>query len=83
MTAIQTKFLPATTYRGARIAAVAHSGSRPYRLTIPYPYDKNVGEDAHRPAAEGLRDRLGWTGDLIAGRLPDGTYAFVFAEDDS
>jgi len=72
--AIHTKFLGPTDYRGARIKATCDAGS----LTIGYPYQANIGEDAHRIAAEALRDKLGWTGQLIPGYLPDGSYAFVF-----
>lgn len=49
---------------------------RYWTLTIPYPYEHN-SEDAHRVAAEALRDRLGWTGALYAGALDTG-YAFTF-----
>ncbi len=74
MQAIVTKYLGPTEYRGSRIRAAAEAGS----LTIDYPSEARAGEDAHRVAAEALRDRLGWTGDLAAGYLPDGRYAFVF-----
>jgi hypothetical protein len=47
-----------------------------WRLTIPYPHELD-SEQAHRRAAEMLRDRLGWTGELYAGGLADG-YAFTF-----
>jgi hypothetical protein len=90
--AIVTKYLGPTNYRGARIRASVPSriadcdperaaeypNHRPgyWRLTISYPDCPN-SEDAHRVAAEALRDRLGWTGTLHAGALDTG-YAFTF-----
>lgn len=73
MQAIVTKYLGPTDHRGARIVASCYAD----RLTIPYPHEKS-GEDAFRVAAEALRDKLGWTGVLVGGSLPDGSYAFVF-----
>ena len=74
MQAIVTTYHGATDYHGSRIVARCDSG----RLTIPYPHEASSGEDAHRVAAEALRDRLGWSGHMVAGCLPDGRYAFVF-----
>jgi hypothetical protein len=77
MKAILASYLPATDTRGSRIVATAKGG---HRLTIPYPHECNAGEDAHRKAAEALRDKLGWSGRLVGGGLPDGkSWAFVFA----
>lgn len=74
MQAIVTRYHGPTDYHGSRITARCESG----RLTIPYPFERNAGEDAHRVAAEALRDRLGWAGHLVGGCLPDGSYAFLF-----
>lgn len=63
-----------TYARGSRLFARCDAG----RLSIPYPSEANAGEDAHRIAAEALRDRLGWRGHLIGGGLPDGRWVFVF-----
>ena len=72
MQAIVTRFHGPTDTRGARITASVEG----HRLTIPYRHDLNA-EDAHRVAAEALRDRLGWEGELHAGWTPTG-YVFVF-----
>lgn len=75
MKAIQTHYLGPTDYRGSRIVARAEGGNR---VVVPYPYELS-GEAVYRVAAEALRDKLGWTGELVGGGLPDGGYAFVFA----
>lgn len=76
MQAIQTKYLPCTDRKGARIKATCAAGS----ITIGYPHDCS-GQACHRQAAEALVDKL-WHGDindkLLGGQLEDGTYAFVF-----
>jgi hypothetical protein len=73
MKAIWTKYLPATTTRGARVKAEAH-GVKP--LTISYWSDNNP----HAAAALALARREAWTGDLIEGGRPDGRGdVFVFA----
>jgi len=90
--AIVTKYHGPTNYRGSRITASVPArvadcepdraaewpSHRPgyWRLTIDYPDELNPDE-AHRRAAEMLRDRLGWTGTLYAGGLDTG-YAFTF-----
>lgn len=73
MKAIVTKYHGPTDTRGARITADDGDGNR---ITISYPYELS-GEDVHRKAAEALRDKMGWTGNLIGGATKDG-YAFVF-----
>ena len=73
MKAIQTKYMGPTNFKGSRIKASDCDGNT---LTIPYPHELS-GEDVHRKAAEALRDKMGWTGELIGGALKDG-YAFVF-----
>lgn len=75
MKAIGTKYLPATDYKGSRIKATDFDGNT---LTISYPGEL-FGEDVHRKAAEGLRDKMGWAGDLVAGATDKG-YVFVFVE---
>jgi hypothetical protein len=77
MQAIQTRSLPTTNTRGARIKAWAVSGS----ITIPYPHELS-GQACHRKAAEALVSKLGWNdthyGGLLGGQLESGDYAFVF-----
>ena len=77
MQAIQTKFLPCTNARGARVKAWAEAGS----VTVSWNYALDI-EENHKAAAEALRKKLGWThpnyGRLVGGALPAGGYAFVF-----
>ena len=70
--AIVTKYLSPTDVRGARIKAFCDGGS----ITIGYDHSLS-SEDAHRKAAEALRERMKWTGELIQAGLPKG-YVFVF-----
>ncbi len=78
MKAITTRFTAATSLKAARIVARAE-GVKPLSLGTdlgPFPHD-----DAHRAAAEALRDRMGWNGALVSGVLPDGrTRVFVFSD---
>ena len=73
MKAISTTYKGATDTLPGRLIAREPDGKR---LTMPYPDDMDT-EDAHRAAAEALRDRLGWTGELIGGWTGQG-YVFVF-----
>mgnify|MGYP001596465819 CR=1 FL=1 len=73
MKAIMTTYHGPTNTRGSRI--IATDGDR-NRISIPYPYELS-GEACHRKAAEALKDKMGWKGELIGGGLKNG-YAFVF-----
>lgn len=73
MKTIQTKYFGPTSYRGSRIKAFDCDNNS---ITISYPYELS-GEDVHRKAAETLRDKMGWKGELLGGSLRDG-YVFVF-----
>jgi len=73
MKAIVTKYLGATDYRGSRIVATAEGG---HRVTVRYDHGAS---DPHNIAAVALCKKLGWTGELIAGGLPDGRCVYVFA----
>ena len=87
MQAIQTKYLPATNYRGSRVKATCERGS----ITIPFPYDKS-GDAIHREAALQLLERFvsedwteraippsqnPWKREFVTGCLPDGTMAHI------
>jgi hypothetical protein len=75
MKAISTKYLPCTNYRGTRIKAFDMDGN-----SVVVSYDHALsGEDVHRVAAEALRDKMKWKGELVAGAIKGG-YAFVFKE---
>ncbi|MHB1952106.1 MAG: hypothetical protein ACYCOU_00035 [Sulfobacillus sp.] len=74
MQAITTKYIGPTNARGSRIRAFCESGS----ITIAWNHVLDR-EANYRAAAIALCERLGWTGDLIAGSTKTG-YIFVFAE---
>lgn len=77
MKAIETKYLPATNFKGSRIKAYAEGGNS---ITISYPYELS-GEDVHRKAAETLQVKMNWPGELIGGGKADGNgYVFVFKQ---
>lgn len=76
MKAITTKYVGPTDTKGARIIAREPDGQR---CTIGYPHELNA-ENAHRSAAEALRDKCGWKGTLIGGWAGPSTYVWVFAE---
>ena len=88
MQAIQTKYLPPTDTKGARIKATCERGTR----TIPYPYELS-GDSVHREAALQLIERFvsqdwkeratppsqnPWKRAFVTGGLPDGSMAHVF-----
>jgi len=73
MKTILTKYLGPTNNRGSRIKA--HDSDH-NQVTLPYRFELD-SEQMHRRAAEALRDKMGWTGELIAGGTRDG-YVFVF-----
>lgn len=80
MKAIQTRYYGATNTRGSRIVATAEGGAKPHRVSIPYPPELS-GEAVHAAAAVKLCEKLGWTGILVGGGLPNGDYAFCFQSD--
>ncbi len=73
MKAISTKYLPATNTKGSRIKAYDCDNNS---VTLPMDY-RYSGEILHRKAAEALRDKMNWAGELIGGGTKDG-YVFVF-----
>ncbi len=73
MQAIITRYAGPTNTKGGRIIASNPDGKR---HVISYPHELN-SEQAHRKAAEGLRDKMSWKGELIGGGLRRG-YAWVF-----
>jgi hypothetical protein len=77
MKAIETHYVGPTNARGARIIAKDSDGNR---VIMSYPYELS-GEAVHRKAAEALRDKMGWTGQLLGGGTKNG-YCFVFTDKD-
>ena len=79
MKAIKTEYLPCTNTRGSRIKATAE-GVKP--LSIPYPHELS-GSAVHAAAAVALCKRMGWTGTLVSGGLPDQSgEVFCFLQSD-
>lgn len=74
MKAIETKYLGPTYRRGGRIRA--SDGDR-NAITIPYDHRLD-SETAHRKAAESLKNKMGWEGELVGGWLKKGTWVWVF-----
>lgn len=75
--AIRTKYLPPTDTRGARIRAVAESGT----VTVPYDYGAATSRDVHFRAVARLCAALGWpAAGWIGGSLADGSFAWVCEE---
>jgi hypothetical protein len=72
---IVTSYRPPNNSRGARFIATADHPNG--RLVLPYPLDATNVETAHRIVAEALRDLLGWAGQMVGGRMPDGRYAWL------
>ena len=73
MKAILTRYKGPTDARGSRIIATAEGG---HRITIPYDYGAS---DPHEVAAVALCRKLGWTGRLVSGGLPNGDTVWVFS----
>lgn len=81
MKAISTRYLGPTNAHSSRILAKDAAGNR---ITVEYPWDRNMAEDAHSVAALALCRKMEWWSDerfathLIAGPLAN-EYVFVFA----
>lgn len=88
MQAIQTKYLPATNFKGSRIKAWCERGS----ITISYP-DELSGDACHIAAANALvakfvkedlarygSNRNPWEGPRVCGGLPGGGCAHVYLD---
>ena len=74
MKAIITKFHGPTNHLGSRVSANCYRS----RIIIGWDYALNTSEN-HAAAARSLRDKMGWSGDMIGGAMPNSTgYAFVF-----
>lgn len=70
--AIQTKFLPPTNTRGARVSARADAG----RIVIAWDHALGVYAN-HNAAAVALARRYGWPEDMDGGSLPGAGFAFI------
>ena len=75
MKAISTKYIGPTNFKGSRIKAYDCDNNH---VTISYPHELS-GEDVYRKAAEALRDKMEWKGELIGGGTKEG-YVFVFKQ---
>lgn len=77
MKAIETKYLPATNFRGSRIRAAAEGGN-----SVTLGYESSHSSDAnHARAALELARQLAWKGRLVMGHTSKGC-VFVFTNGD-
>ena len=82
MKAIETKYLPATNFKGSRIKAFTEGGNS---LTIGYPHELS-GHHCHALAAFKLCDKMGWNAENGVGSTSEsmtwggtkGGYVFCF-----
>lgn len=73
---IETKYLPATNNRGARVKATAWAGS----VTVGYDWELDAA-DNHRDAADALIAKLDWEGTYVQGCNAKGNgYIFINME---
>lgn len=76
MQIIETKYISASTHRGARISAKA-SGCK-QRVTLGYDHALD-GDDNHKRAALALMEKLDWVGKYVGGHTERGM-VFVCAD---
>jgi hypothetical protein len=77
--AIVTRFAGPTNTRGSRVVASAQAG----RMTVGWDHALNSDQN-HAEAARAFARKLGWTGTMHGGAMPNGRgYAFVFEADGS
>jgi hypothetical protein len=75
MKAIETKFVGPSNVKGSRYIASDSDGNR-----VILGADYEIRQDLnHRKAAEALRDKMGWKGELVGGGTKTGE-TFVFSE---
>lgn len=75
MKAIETKFVGPGNVRGSRYIASDSDGNR---VILSADYELNH-DGNHRKAAEALRDKMGWKGQLVGGSLKK-TDVWVFSD---
>lgn len=76
--AITTKYLGPTDTKGSRVKATAAAGS----ITVHWDYELNESRN-HLAAARALADKFGWSGEWVAGGLPNGAgNVYVDVSDD-
>lgn len=78
MQTITVKYLGPTATKPSRLKATASNGAW---AIVPreLPEETKTHQGWNR-AARVLRDRLGWTGDMIAGATETGTMVYVFTD---
>lgn len=69
MQTIITKYLGPTNHKGSRI--VARNSGNGKRITLSYNHALSSDQN-HMEAARALKDRLGWTDDLLGGHTEPG-----------
>ena len=76
MKAIQTKYLPATNTKEARIKAMIEGG---HSIVIKYKH-YFFGVYSHRKAATELCKKLAFDVDIVGGELPNHDYCWVIIQ---
>ena len=72
MQAILTKYIAPTNYRDTRVKAACAAG------TVTIAYDSGLDLEAnHIAAAKALQEKLGRTGKLHTGTIPNGDFVHV------
>jgi hypothetical protein len=78
MQTISTKYVGPSNTKGSRI--IATTAWVHHRLTISYDSSLSSEDDAHAKAAQALRDKMGWSGEMIGGHTKDGM-VWVFPDE--
>lgn len=78
MKAIMTVYRgPTASGRGSRIVAYDNDGNR---VSVTYPSEKRMGEEAHFEGARALCSKMNWKGTLHAGSIGSDCYVFVWSD---
>lgn len=77
MQTIETTYHGPSCLRGARVTARSSSG---IKLTVSWDHGLNT-EANHQSAAQLLKAKLGWAGDMVGGSRNSGGMVWVFVDD--
>lgn len=83
MKTIVTKFHPPTTNLPARMSATVADAQGPVKRIWCAFLDDATHDKSHATAAEVMRAKMNWCGDMVGGSLPDGRRVWVFAKDET
>ncbi len=78
MQAITVKYIGPSNTKPSRLKATAANG---HSVTVPYSLpDETADWQGYNRAALALCEKLGWTGEMIAGAIDNGAYVYVFTD---